>query len=241
MIVSCPSCTTRYDLGASHGTEPFSVTCRRCGHYWKELPVTDIVEVPRRVESSSRALRVIDHDTREPELDVARLVEAARVSRLAFAEKRKVRIKKLAGWASFGTVAILPFVFALLAPETLVLAAPITDKVYERLGWPVNIYGLEIKRIDQQNRTIDGEHVFMVKGEISNVTNDIRRIPWLRFALNDPTGKELYSWTLDTGARPLRAGETTSFTTRIAAPPELAKNLQIRFAHADEIGSNPSP
>ena len=236
MIVSCPSCTTRYDLGSDHGTSAFNVTCQRCGHRWKELPVSDIVEVPMRP-----AYNVIEHDHAEPELDVARLVEAARISRLAFAEKRRSKWKKMAGWLSFGTVAILPFIFALLAPETLVLAAPIAHRAYEQLGWPINIYGLEIKRTEQQNRSIDGEHVLMVKGEISNVTNDIRRIPWLRFALNDQNGTELYSWTLDTGARPLRAGETTSFTTRIAAPPELAKNLQIRFAHADEIGSNPHP
>ena len=169
---------------------------------------------------------------------MARLVEAARVSRLAFAEKQKTRWKKAAGWLAFATVAVLPFIFALLAPETLVLAAPIANTAYERLGWPVNIYGLEIKRTEQQNRLIDGEHVLMVKGEISNVTNDIHRIPWLRFGLIDQHGKELYTWTLDTGARPLRAGETTSFTTRVATPPELAKNLQIRFAHVDEIGSN---
>ncbi len=31
---------------------------------------------------------------------------------------------------------------------------------------------------------------------------------------------EVYTWTLDTGARPLRAGESTSFVTRVASPPE---------------------
>ncbi len=216
--------------------EAFTVTCKRCGYHWKEQQVTDIVEVPIRT-----SLMVIEHDQSEPELDVVRLVEAGRISRLAFAQKRKTRWKRMASWASFATIAILPFIFAVLAPETLVLAAPIANKAYERMGWPINIYGLEIKRAEQQNRLIDGEHVLMVKGEISNVTNDMRRIPWLRFALNDQYGKELYSWTLDTGARPLRGGETTSFTTRVAAPPELAKNLQIRFAHVDEIGSNPRP
>ncbi len=236
MIVSCPSCITRYDLGSDHGNVAFNVTCQRCGHHWQEMPITDLVEMPPRT-----VLKLIDHDHAEPELDVARLVEAARVSRLAFAEKQKNRWKKTAGWLPFATVAVLPFIFALLAPETLVLAAPIANTVYERLGWPVNIYGVEIRQTEQLNRLIDGEHVLMVKGEISNVTNDIHRIPWLRFALMDQHGKELYTWTLDTGARPLRAGETTSFTTRVAAPPKLAKNLQIRFAHVDEIGSNINP
>ena len=41
-----------------------------------------------------------------------------------------------------------------------------------------------------------------------------------------------------TGARPLNAGEITNFVTRVASPPEAAKKLEIRFARADEIGSN---
>ena len=234
MIVSCPSCTTRYDLGSQHGHQPFNVTCRRCGHHWKELPVLDLEELP------ARALKVIDHEP-EPELDVARLVEAARNARHVFAAKRRTKFKRLGGWASFGICAVVPFLIAALAPETVVLAAPAAITVYDRLGYQVNVYGLDIRRIDQQYRLSDGQRVLAIKGEVSNPTNDIRKIPWMRFALNDDAGKELYSWTLDTASRPLRPGETTSFTTRIAAPPELAKNLKIRFAHMDEIGSNPGP
>ena len=110
-----------------------------------------------------------------------------------------------------------------------------------KLGFEVNLYGLDIRRVAQENKIVDGTHVLMIKGEVSNSTNSVRKIPWLRFALLGDASQELYSWTLDTAARPLRPGETTSFVTRVAAPPELAKNLQIRFAHADEIGSNPTP
>ena len=88
---------------------------------------------------------------------------------------------------------------------------------------------------------LTGLRVLSIKGEISNISNSTQKIPWLRFALNDGQPAEVYTWTLDTGARPLRAGESTSFVTRVASPPETAKDLQIRFAHRDEIGSNPSP
>ncbi len=33
----------------------------------------------------------------------------------------------------------------------------------------------------------------------------------------------------------------TNFVTRVAAPPETAKIVEIRFAHAEEIGSNAAP
>lgn len=234
MIVSCPSCTTRYDLGHQVRDDVLALSCRRCGHQWKKYPVLDAVP-----SSSSRALQVIEHEP-ELDLDVAHLVEAAKSARFRYAAKRALRLKKVGGWASLGFCAALPFIFALVAPEATVMAAPMTANLYQKLGWGVNIYGLDIRRVEQQNKNIDGQRILMVKGEISNSTNDVRKIPSLRFALNDADGKELYSWTLDTTARPLRPGETTAFSTRIAAPPELANNLQIRFAHVSEIGSNPA-
>jgi predicted Zn finger-like uncharacterized protein len=235
MIVSCPSCTTRYDLGAHHGDGAINVTCRKCGHRWKELSAIDIEEVPVR-----NLPKVIEHED-EPELDVQRLVEAAQQAKLEFANKRKARVKRMVGWGSFGLCAAIPLLLAAWTPETVVAAAPYAIKAYDKLGYQVNVFGLDIRRVEQQNRLVDGAHILMVKGEISNATNDVRKIPWLRFGLSDEAGKELYSWMLDTASRPLRPGETTAFTTRVAAPPELAKNLQIRFAHLDEIGSKPNP
>ena len=232
MIVSCPSCTTRYDIGQHAGHDAFGLSCRRCGHHWTEYPVLDLEVLP-----NSRALTVIEHEP-EPNLDVARLVEAAKTARIVFAAKRQAKYKKAGGWASLLACAALPFIFATVAPETTVMAAPITAKTYQKLGWQVNVYGLDIRRVEIQNRDIDGQHVLSVKGEISNPTNDVHKIPSLRFALNDADGKEVYTWALDTTARPLRPGETTSFSTKLAAPPEVAKNLQIRFAHSNEIGSN---
>ena len=235
MIVSCPSCTTRYDLGAHSSHEAISLSCRKCDYRWKELPVIDLVELtPRNLPA------LIDHSD-EPDLDIQRLVEAAQQAKHEFANQRKARIRKLANWITFAACALLPLALAAGFPETVVAAAPITIKAYDRLGYQINIYGLDIKRVEQQNQVVDGAHILLVKGEVSNATNDVRKIPWLRFALLDDSGKELYRWTLDTASRPLRPGETTSFSTRVAEPPELAKNLQIRFAHRDEIGSSPAP
>jgi hypothetical protein len=235
MIVSCPSCSTRYDMGTQpEDRHSFTVSCRSCGHRWKEHPVVDLEELP------SRALAKVYDPADEPDLDVRHLVQAAKNAQENFALKRKARLKRLGGWASLALFATFPFLLAAWAPETVVSAAPYTIKAYQKLGYDINVYGLNISHIEQQNRMIDGAQVLMIKGEISNPTNDIRKIPWLRFGLNDDLGQELYQWTLDTASRPLRPGETTSFTTRVAAPPELAKNLQIRFAHQDEIGSKPS-
>jgi hypothetical protein len=235
MIVSCPSCAKRYDMDQARADRPLQITCNACGHRWKELPVLDVIEFDH-----NHLPQVIDH-AREPELDVQRLVEAATMAKQQFAAKKAARLKRLSAWVGLGFLCISPFATAAFVPESVVALAPITIKAYDKLGVPVNLYGLDIRHIAQENKIINGAHVLMVKGEVSNPTNSIRKIPWLRFALLGDESKELYSWTLDTAARPLRPGETTSFVTRVAAPPELAKNLQIRFAHVDEIGSNPNP
>ena len=236
MIVSCPSCATRYDIGENaHGHSAFTVSCRSCGHSWKELPVIDIVELPSRAVA-----RVVDH-REEPEFDVQRLVQAAKSAQEEFAIQRRQKWKRTSGWASLALFALAPFISAAFLPETVVIAAPATFRLYEKLGYNLNIYGLDIRHVEQQNTLVDGAHVLMIKGEISNSTDSVRKIPSLRFALHSGDAKELYSWTLDTASRPLKPGETTSFTTRVASPPELAKNLKIRFAHLDEISSNAKP
>ncbi len=235
MIVSCPSCAKRYDMDHVGSDRPLQVTCSACGHRWKELPVLDVVDL-----SYNTLPHVIDH-AREPELDVQRLVEAAKIAKEKFAARKVARLKRLSAWASLAFLSLIPLATAAFMPETVVAIAPITFKAYDKLGIEVNLYGLDIRHVAQENKIIDGAHVLMIKGEVSNSTNSVRKIPWLRFALLGNSSQELYSWTLDTAARPLRPGETTSFVTRVAAPPELAKNLQIRFAHADEIGSNPNP
>jgi predicted Zn finger-like uncharacterized protein len=232
MIVSCPSCSTRYDLG-DQGRSPSALTisCRSCGHSWKEHPIVDIVEVP------SRAMARVIHLDQEPELDVQRLVEAARSAHEEFAQQRRARFKRTVGWAGLVFTVLTPLMIAAMVPETVVAAAPVTIRAYEKLGYSVNIYGLEIRHIEQEHTIVKGERVLMIKGEISNPTPDIHKIPWLRFGLEDESAKEVYSWTLDTASRPLRPGETTSFVTRVASPPEFSKNVQIRFAHPEEISS----
>ncbi len=212
-----------------------AISCSACGHSWIESRAIEIVDIsPRKVPA------VIEHGF-EPDSEVKRLVEASRRAKEAFAVKKRQRLGRLRGWAILGACLAMPVAAAASFPEFVVSMAPVTVRAYDAVGYDVNIYGLEVRRVEQQHAFIDGVRVLSIKGEISNISNSTQKIPWLRFALNDGQRAEVYTWTLDTGARPLRAGESTSFVTRVASPPESAKNLQIRFAHRDEIGSNPSP
>jgi hypothetical protein len=212
------------------------IRCATCGHSWLEGHAVEVIST----HPARQLATLIDHAP-EPELEVRRLVEASREAQENFAAKRARRRRKLVSWVAFSAAAAMPLLVMAGFPELVVRAIPAANGVYSALGLEVNVYGLELRRVELQHLAVDGTVVLAVKGEISNVSGGDRKIPWLRFGLHDSTGKEVYEWTLDSGARPLRSGESTNFVTRVATPPDSAKNLEIRFARADEIRSNASP
>jgi hypothetical protein len=222
------------------------VRCIQCGHCWIESGPGEVIDInPRQlpVPAGHGALPVPAtimpmEGLSEEEREVERLAELAREARAEFAEARLRRRKKQFGWATLLLAALLPFGLAFAMPETAVKIAPATIRVFDKIGMPVNIYGLELRRIDRQHMMVDGVRVIAIKGDILNVSDSERKVPSLRFILKDKAKNPLYAWTLDATIRPLRPGESSSFVTRVASPPEAAADIEIRFAHADEIGSN---
>ncbi len=208
------------------------IKCASCGHSWLESSAVEVVNAPPR-----QLPAVIEH-AYEPDHEIRRLVEASREAQEQFSARRKLRRKRIAAWAVFAGVLTTPFALAATFPETIVRLAPASIAAYGALGREVNIYGLDLRRIELQHMVVDGTRILAVKGDIVNISDGNRKIPSLRFGLRDGANSEVYQWTLDSGARPLRPGESTNFVTRVASPPETAKNLEIRFAHAGEIGSD---
>jgi predicted Zn finger-like uncharacterized protein len=244
MIVACPACATRYDFPAARFTASGTmVRCVECGHNWIESRPVEIIDVaPRPMplpDQPNQVPATIGAPEPDAEREVRRLTEAARLARAQFEIAQRLRRKRLYGWAGFALAALSPLAAAVLLPETTVRLFPASMRFFDEVGMPVNIYGLEVRRIDQQHIIIDGTRVISIKGEIVNVSDRDRKVPSLRFTLQNNAKHDVYAWTLDSGIRPLRPGEMTTFTTRVASPPPMAETVQIRFAHADEIGVNP--
>lgn len=236
MIIRCPSCNTRFDFPSSRfDADGTMIKCSVCAHSWLEGRAIEVTH------EFAKPLPAMIEQRFEPDLEIRRLVDATRDAQEAFAVKRRRRHRIAAAWAGLFFALSSPFAAALALPETAVRLAPATAKAYEWAGWNVNIYGLDIRKVETQHLNADGTTVIAVKGEISNVSSSPRKIPWLRFGLRDDSGAEVYSWQLDTNARPLLPGESTSFVTRIASPPAGTGHLQIRFARIDEIGSTALP
>lgn len=236
MIIACPSCTTRLDLPA-HRREGDAgiIRCPSCGHGWLEASAIEIaaepaLTVPLAIENQSL-----------PDTEIQHLVLVSRQAQKAFDLRRRRRRSVAVAWLSLALLSVSPAAIALAVPEKVVAALPSTIGLYDWLGREVNIYGLEIRGVELQHLLLEGQRVVAIKGSLVNVSGINRKIPWLRFGLLSGDRTEVYHWQLDTQSRPLKPGETTNFVTRIASPPETARMVEIRFARADEIGSNAMP
>jgi len=214
------------------GHDGMAIRCRACGYRWVENRAVQIIDV----SPAPLPNRYSDSD-----LEAERLVEASQLAREAFLAHQRKRTAERRAWGCFAAGMILPVIFLAFYPDMVVRAAPAAAKLYEAAGINVNIYGLEVRRVQQEHVILDGVRVLAIKGEIVNVSEDDRKIPALRFGLRDPGQGELYAWTLESVVRPLRPGEVTTFSTRVASPPEMAQKVEIRFARLDEIGSNAAP
>lgn len=233
MIIRCPSCSTRFDLPAARfDADGTMIKCSVCGHGWLE---------GRAVEISREAIRdlpAVIEPAYEPDNEIRRLMDATQQAQETFAARRRQRRITTLAWLCFAGLFSAPAAFALSLPDLTVRLAPASIAMYQWMGRDVNIYGLEIRKVELQHLQIDGTRVLSIKGEIANTSSSLRKIPWLRFGLKDGAETEVYNWQLDTAARPLKSGESTNFVTRISSPPETAGEVEIRFARVDEIGSN---
>ena len=122
--------------------------------------------------------------------------------------------------------------------QTIVAAAPDLAGLYSALGAPVNLRGLVFGRIETLREIDNGQPVLVVEGSIANVSPQMRELPALRFALRGPDTQELYAWSIDPKSTTIDSGDTIRFRTRLATPPDLATEVQVRFVerHSQHAG-----
>jgi hypothetical protein len=238
MIVTCPSCLTRQNLAPQRlSSGNTMLRCGECNHSWIESRALAVVDVEPMPVPPSTVADVSPATDRE----IGRLIEATRAAQEEFARIRAKKRAKLRGWAILAACMVAPVAAAAAFPEPIVKVAPYAAKIYAKVGLKVNVYGLEFRKIEEQHLIVDGTRVVAVKGEIVNVSDRDRKIPAIRLSMRDAAMNEVYAWTVDSATRPLRPGEITTFSTRVASPPQTAKDIEIRFARRNEIVSNTAP
>lgn len=258
MIIACPSCATHHNLPDNNfAIDGSIIKCASCGHSWIEARAIEAIESVKVIDitendgyfdhsrssglSKGRSNLPAIPEAIDTDYEAARIAKAVKQAEQKRHEQRLKSRAKTRGWLSLVASICTPLALAAAFPETVVKALPGTIVVYQKAGIDVNIPGFQFANITHQYLMASGTRILAIRGEIINISGKEQIVPAVRFALRDKQGKEVYFWTLNNIAgRPLRAGSSTSFLTRVASPPKLADDFQIRFARANEFAKTAS-
>lgn len=248
MILTCPSCSTRYRTDAAN-FQPNGrrVRCSSCAHIWFQAPVEEaeveiLRESPRLGLPAPGASRPAGEDeTDRPEGRTAFGPPAGKSGgRFIHPDKDRLygggRRKRrgwfgLFGWLALAAVVIAPLAAGYFLRTMVVNTWPGAAWLYSTLGVPVTDSGLLI-HAGYNHVQRDGRPVIEVRGEIENQADSARSVPSLQLALYSADNKELHRWTLRVGATPLDPKSRRPFRTSFPAPHEKVR-VSIRFEEAE--------
>lgn len=125
---------------------------------------------------------------------------------------------------------------ALAGRERIVTRIPATDRLFAAIGLPVNLAGVEFRGVASKVTEIDGQKVLAVTGEVVNLrSSGSAPVPGLTLTARGADGRALYVWTAQAAASKLAPGETTSFRTRLAAPPDEARDVVVTLSEPTKM------
>lgn len=269
MIITCPECDTRYTVKAAAFTAPGrKVRCKNCGNAWFQAPPDDAPKSvepapepdppvtapdvkpsaqpdPPEAQSEEEPEAPAPVITRPQPVDEAPAIDPAEFTRppaaTAFDPTPKKSRGALLGWGAL-VAFVLVFAGALAAFRgDVVRFWPATASVYQAVGLPVIIQGMEFRQVMYEQANENGLTVLSIRGEIVNVADERGPVPRVRVALRDQDGQELYHYFFAIPEAELDAGATAEFVTRLSSPPEAARDLVLRFVEPGEFVSPEQP
>ena len=116
------------------------------------------------------------------------------------------------------------------APKFWVESVPDLASLYELIGMPVNVAGVDFSMVDVQLVQKSGSPVITVETELVNPGAKPVILPSVQFSVLGNEGSELYSWSIDPDHVGLGPGERKMIETSIAAPAQ-AKSISLRVFH----------
>lgn len=224
MILTCPSCTSRYNVDATaFQKKARKVRCANCGHRWKAEPPVD--------EPQSVDLELAPATRPEERVRAAATAKAAGTARrLGGAAKAKRRASSPVGWLLGAGVVVLLLVSAIIGRNGIVEKFPATAAVYQSVGLSVEQdFGLEFKDVTLDWQREGGAFVLVVEGEIVNLSEANQVIPPVRMAILDSDGEELQHEFFELEESELSAGNRVNFSGRLVDPIDQGENFRLTF------------
>ena len=125
--------------------------------------------------------------------------------------------------------------------EKIVLVAPPAATAYKAVGLPVNVMGLDLRKLSSRVVMDGARKVLAIEGEIANVRRKPTPVPQLALTVRGDDGQAKYAWTSPAPKTQLQPGETVPFRARLAAPPESGAEVLVRFEASEEAAKAAAP
>ncbi|WP_026868474.1 DUF3426 domain-containing protein [Inquilinus limosus] len=226
MIVTCPSCSTRYLVDpAAIGPDGRRVKCARCGHIWRESLVEPVPPPPAEPQpvlvgpaATQAAPSAVGHITNLPVVITPRRRDGPAVG-LALAV---LLIGGLAGVGYFARDSIVRFwPPAIRLYDTI--GVPVTEPIQTgALGRGLVLRGLEVRRVAG-----NGAEQVVVTGRVENRALVTRPVPPIEVRLLDASRAVVARTPLVVTTETLAPDQSVQVAATVETPPDAATRLEI--------------
>jgi predicted Zn finger-like uncharacterized protein len=229
MILTCPSCETRYqvDEAAIDRSAGRQVRCANCGYLWHFAPALEEHSPAQPVRAAGPALApavadgVLETDAASAVSSPLDLGSAAApaIGRMGPGLRG---LLQLAAVLAVAAIVIVP----ILARNSVVETWPEATKVYDAVGIKTVASGTGLGIAVTLLR---GQGSFTVTGEITNTTGRALSVPPLRVMLRDTTLREVQSQLVDPPVETLAPGAVARFKAVFDHPDITTTDAVARF------------
>ncbi|MBV9550313.1 MAG: zinc-ribbon domain-containing protein [Alphaproteobacteria bacterium] len=233
MILTCPSCSTRYTVDeAKFPPAGRTVRCAKCGHSWHQsAPAPEPVPEPVAIEPTADIVAPPEESVPFTPASTTRAYAPPAQMRDEPRGQTLQMVAVAAGWIGLIAVVLLIGWSAVRYRQDIAAIWPQTASVYSGMGLKVNAGGIDFRNVDKKYEREDGQPVLVVTGQIVNLASRELPVPQsVRITLTDADNRELYHWSVKPAAPTLKAGGVLPFRTRLSSPPAAARFAVVSFA-----------